>query len=121
MRAAVYARVSTTDQEPENQLAELRQYAAARGWSCVEYVDRGQSGGKESRQALGRLVADARRRKIDVVVCWRLNRLGRNLRHLVILLEERRSVGAEFVSLNEGIDATSPAGKLQLHTRSRGL
>jgi hypothetical protein len=60
-------------------------------------------------------VADARRRKIYVVLCWRLDRLGRSLRHLVILLEELRSVGVEFVSLGEGIDATTPAGKLQLH------
>jgi DNA invertase Pin-like site-specific DNA recombinase len=60
-------------------------------------------------------VADARRRKFDVLLCWRLDRLGRNLRHLVVLLEELRAVGVAFVSLNEGIDATTPAGKLQLH------
>jgi DNA invertase Pin-like site-specific DNA recombinase len=51
----------------------------------------------------------------DVLLCWRLDRLGRNLRHLVVLLEELRAVGVAFVSLNEGIDATTPAGKLQLH------
>jgi DNA invertase Pin-like site-specific DNA recombinase len=115
MGAAIYARVSTLDQEPENQLAELRRYAAARGWSTVEYVDRGVSGAKDSRPALDRLLADARRRKADVVLCWRLDRLGRNLRHLVTLLEELRAVGVDFVGLGEGIDATTPAGKLQLH------
>lgn len=115
MRAAIYARVSTFDQEPENQLAELRQYAQARGWTSVEYVDRGISGSKDRRPALDQLVADAKRRKFDVLLCWRLDRLGRNLRHLVVLLEELRSVGVAFVSLNEGIDATTPAGKLQLH------
>ena len=115
MRAALYARVSTLEQEPENQLAELRRYADARGWSVTEYVDRGVSGAKDSRPALDRLLADARRRKIDVLLCWRLDRLGRNLRHLVTLLDELRAVGVDFVSLGEGIDATTPAGKLQLH------
>jgi DNA invertase Pin-like site-specific DNA recombinase len=115
VKAAIYARVSTVDQEPENQLAELRRYAAARGWSVAEYVDRGVSGAKDSRPALDRLLVDARRRKVDVVLCWRLDRLGRNLRHLVVLLDDLRAVGVDFVSLNEGIDATTPAGKLQLH------
>ena len=87
MKAALYARVSTLDQEPENQLAELRRYVEARGWQATEYVDRGVSGAKDKRPALDRLLADARRRRFDAVVCWRLDRLGRNLRHLVILLE----------------------------------
>ena len=112
---AVYARVSTLDQEPENQLAELRRYAAQRGWTITEYVDRGVSGAKDRRPALDRLVTDARRRRFDVVVCWRLDRLGRNLKHLVTLLEELQSVGVAFVSLGEGIDCTTPSGKLQLH------
>lgn len=115
MRCAIYARVSTLDQEPENQLQELRQYVGARGWTAVEYVDRGVSGAKDRRPALDQLVADARRRKVDVLLCWRLDRLGRNLRHLVVLLEDLHATGVAFVSLNEGIDATTPAGKLQLH------
>jgi DNA invertase Pin-like site-specific DNA recombinase len=115
MRAAVYARVSTFEQEPENQLAELRRYAAAREWTITEYVDRGISGAKDHRPALDRLVTDARRRRVDVVVCWRLDRLGRNLRHLIALLEELQALGVAFVSLAEGIDATTPAGKLQMH------
>jgi DNA invertase Pin-like site-specific DNA recombinase len=114
-RVALYARVSTVDQAPENQLAELREYAAARQWCVTEYVDRGVSGAKDRRPALDAMLTDARRRRLDVLLCWRLDRLGRNLRHLVILLDELRSVGVEFVSLNEGIDATTPAGKLQLH------
>ena len=115
MRAALYARVSTLDQEPENQLEELRRYVLARGWTAVEYVDHGISGAKEKRPALDALVKDATRRKVDVLVCWRLDRLGRNLRHLVTLLDELQVVGVDFVSLNEGIDATTPAGRLQLH------
>jgi DNA invertase Pin-like site-specific DNA recombinase len=88
MKAAIYARVSTLDQEPENQLAELRRYVEARGWTAVEYVDKGVSGAKDRRPALDRLVTDAKRRRFDVLVCWRLDRLGRNLKHLVILLED---------------------------------
>lgn len=115
MKAAIYARVSTLDQEPENQLQELRRYVQARGWKGQEYIDRGISGAKDRRPALDELVRDAMHRKIDVLICWRLDRLGRNLRHLVTLLEELQSIGVSFVSLGEGIDCTTPAGKLQLH------
>ena len=115
MKAAIYARVSTVDQEPENQLQELRRYVEARGWSAVEYVDRGVSGAKDRRPALDQLVADAKRRRFDVLVCWRLDRLGRNLRHLITLLDELQAVGVGFVTLGEGIDATTPAGTLQMH------
>jgi DNA invertase Pin-like site-specific DNA recombinase len=115
VRAAVYARVSTFDQEPENQLVEIRRYIEARGWTAVEYTDRGVSGAKDKRPALDRLLTDARRRRFDVLVVWRLDRLGRNLRHLIVLLEELQALGIAFVSLNEGIDATTPAGRLQMH------
>ena len=115
MKAAIYARVSTIDQEPENQLQELRRYVGARGWTSVEYVDRGVSGAKDRRPALDQLLADARRRRFDVLICWRLDRLGRNLRHLITLLDDLQALGVAFVSLAEGIDATTPAGRLQMH------
>jgi DNA invertase Pin-like site-specific DNA recombinase len=115
MHAAIYARVSTFDQEPENQLQELRRYVGARGWTAAEYADRGVSGAKDRRPALDDLIRDAKRRRFDVVVCWRLDRLGRNLKHLIVLLEELQALGVAFVSLAEGIDATTPAGKLQMH------
>ena len=115
MRAAIYARVSTLDQQPENQLAELRTYVQARGWSAHEYSDKGISGTKEKRPALDALIRDAKRRRFDVLICWRLDRLGRSLKHLVTLLDELQVLGIAFVSLAEGIDATTPAGKLQMH------
>src|SRR5688572_12940570 len=115
VRAAIYARVSTTDQTCDNQLLELHRYIADRGWTGVDYVDRGISGAKDRRPALDTLLVDARRRRFDVLVVWRLDRLGRNLRHLVTLLEEMQALGIAFVSLAEGIDATTPAGKLQMH------
>ena len=115
MRAAIYARVSTLDQEPENQLEELRRYVAARGWEAKEYVDHGVSGAKERRPGLDSMVSDAKRRRFDIVVCWRLDRLGRNLKHLITMIDEMTARGIAFVSLHEGIDATTPAGRLQLH------
>jgi DNA invertase Pin-like site-specific DNA recombinase len=114
-RAAIYARVSTFDQEPENQLQELRRYVEARGWTAREYTDKGVSGAKDRRPALDQLVGDAKRRRFDVLVCWRLDRLGRNLKHLVSLLDDLQALGVAFVSLAEGIDATTPAGRLQMH------
>ena len=116
MRAAIYARVSTLDQEPENQLQELRRYVHARSWpAAVEYVDHGVSGARDLRPALDRLIQDATRRRFDVLICWRLDRLGRSLKHLVTLLDELQALGVGFVSLGEGIDLQTPAGRLQLH------
>ena len=115
MQAALYVRVSTFDQQPENQLAELRRYAAARGWEVKEYVDHGIRGAKERRPALDAMLVDAKRRRFDVLLCWRLDRLGRNLKHLITLLDDVQALGIAFVSLGEGIDATTPAGRLQLH------
>ena len=116
MKVAIYARVSTSDQTCENQLLELRRYVSARGWEVFrEYVDKGVSGAKERRPALDEMVRDAKRRRFDVLCVWRLDRLGRNLRHLILLLEDLQATGVAFVSLSEGIDATTPAGRLQLH------
>jgi DNA invertase Pin-like site-specific DNA recombinase len=114
-RAAIYARVSTFEQTTENQLVEVRRYVEARGWTIKEYIDEGVSGAKDRRPALDELLRDARRRRFDVVVCWRLDRLGRNLKHLVTMLEDFQALGIAFVSLAEGIDATTPAGRLQMH------
>ena len=117
MRVGMYARVSTTaGQTCENQLIELRAYCQARGWTIYrEYVDEGVSGSKDRRPALDQLVTDAKRRRFDVMLAWRLDRVGRNLRHLVLLLEDLQAIGVGFVSLNEGIDLGTPAGRLQLH------
>ena len=115
MRAALYCRVSTFDQEPQNQLDELALYAAARGWDAQPFVDHGVSGSKERRPALDAMMAAAKRRRFDVVVCWRLDRLGRSLTHLIAMLDEMTSLGIGFVSLGESIDATTPSGRLQLH------
>jgi site-specific DNA recombinase len=101
MKAAIHARVSTLDPEPENQLHEVRRYVEARGWSGVEYADRGVRGSKDKRPALDALRTDAKRRRFDGLVYWRLDRLGRNLRYLVTLLEELHQVGVAFGTIEE--------------------
>ena len=80
MRAALYARVSTSDQNCEMQLRELRQYAAARNWEIAgEYVDAGWSGAKANRPELTRLMQDVRERRFDAVLVWKLDRWGRSV------------------------------------------
>jgi DNA invertase Pin-like site-specific DNA recombinase len=114
MRAAIYARVSTTDkgQSPEMQLRDLHQFAEARGWQVAgEYVD-SVSGGKESRPELNRLMADAHKRLFDVVVVWKFDRFARSVSHLLRALETFKSLGIEFVSYSESIDTSTPYGKM---------
>lgn len=111
-RVAVYARVSTAGQEVENQLHDLREYAKRRGWTVEEeYLDVGVSGTKESRPALDRLLDAARKGKIDVLLVWRLDRLGRSMKHLVLLLDELRTLGVGFASYHENLDSNTPVGR----------
>jgi len=115
MKCAIYARVSTLDkgQDTEVQLRDLRSYAQARGWMIAgEYVDKGQSGAKDRRPELDKLMEDARKRKVDLILCWRLDRLGRSLKHLILTLDELQSVGVGFVSYNENLDLTTSTGRL---------
>ena len=114
MRAALYARVSThTGQNPEMQLAELREYCQRRGWDVAgEFVDVGVSGAKERRPELDRLLAACRRRLVDAVAVYRYDRFARSLRQLVNALCEFDSLGIQFVSLHEGVDTSTPNGRL---------
>ena len=114
MRVALYARVSTLNgQHPEMQLSELREYAARRGWVVAgEYVDEGVSGSKDSRPALNRLMADAHRRRFDIVACWKVDRFGRSLKHLVNALADLDSYGVAFLSLRDNLDLSTPTGRL---------
>ena len=77
-----------------------------------EYVDVGISGAKERRPELDRLVADAHRRKFDVVIVWRFDRFARSVSHLLRALETFKALGIEFVSLSEQVDTTTPTGKM---------
>jgi DNA invertase Pin-like site-specific DNA recombinase len=118
MKAAIYARVSTTNhgQDPKMQLRELREYCERRGWGCIEYVDSGVSGSKERRPALDRLWTDCRRRLVSAVIVYRYDRFARSLRQMVSALEEFRSLGIDFISLHEGVDASTPNGRLVFGT-----
>jgi DNA invertase Pin-like site-specific DNA recombinase len=114
-RAALYARVSTTDQTPENQLAVLRAFAEARGWQAIEFVDHGVSGAKDRRPALDALLAAVRGRRVDLVVCVRLDRLARSTRQLVTLAADFEALGVDLVVLDQAIDTTTPSGRLLFH------
>ena len=110
-KCAVYARVSTRDQSTEAQLLDLRRYAQQRNWKIYrEYCDHGISGTRDSRPALNDLMADARKRRFDVVLVWRFDRFARSTKHLILALEEFRHLGIDFVSYQENIDTSSPLG-----------
>lgn len=113
-RAAIYARVSTQNgQNPEMQLEEIRQYCRRRDWTILrEYVDKGISGAKERRPALDQLLIDCKKRAVDCVVVYRYDRFARSLRQLVNALEDFRALGVDFVSLHEGVDTSTPNGRL---------
>ncbi len=115
IRAALYARISTLHhgQDPEVQLGELREFCRRRGFIVAhEYVDTGISGSRERRPALDKLLADCRKRLVDAVVVYRYDRFARSLRQLVNSLEEFRALGIEFISIHEGVDTSTPNGRL---------
>lgn len=117
VRAALYARVSTTGhgQDVGLQLDELRQVAAQRGWEAVAYVDEGVSGAKDSRPALDRMLVDAREGRLDVVAIWKLDRLARSVRHLLELSDSLNAWGVGLVSIRDAhIDTTTPSGRFTL-------
>jgi DNA invertase Pin-like site-specific DNA recombinase len=115
IRAALYARISTLNhgQDPEVQLGELREFCKRRGFTVAhEYVDKGISGSRERRPALDKLLVACRKRLVDAVVVYRYDRFARSLRQLVNALEEFRSLGIDFISIHEGVDTSTPNGRL---------
>src|SRR5215831_5888267 len=117
MRCALYARVSTTDQNCEMQLRELREYINRRGWqSGGEYVDTGFSGTKASRPALDRLMGEAAKRKFDCVVVYKIDRFGRSVLHLNQQLAALSSYGVRFIATSQSLDTDekNPTSRLLL-------
>jgi len=103
-RAALYLRVSTLDQHPENQGCDLRQLAEQRGWTIVqEYTDHGFSGARARRPALDQLLADAHQNKFDIVVVWACDRLARSVRHFLEVLDQLHHLNIEFVSFRPAL------------------
>jgi putative DNA-invertase from lambdoid prophage Rac len=110
-RVGLYARVSTHDQQTlPLQLRAMREYAAKRGRTIAVQVKEVGSGAAE-RELRENLLAAARRREIDVVLVWRLDRWGRSLVDLVVTLKELAELGVSFVSLTEALDLTTPTGR----------
>ena len=124
VRAALYARCSTLDkgQDPELQLAPLREYCQRRGFTITgEYVDNGISGTKERRPQLDRLLEAARKRQIDMIIVWKLDRFGRSLKQLVMTLEELSSLGIGFISYQDNIRPYNASRKAHVsHYRGYG-
>jgi DNA invertase Pin-like site-specific DNA recombinase len=111
-RAALYARVSTGDQTVAPQLDALRSYCERRNLEAVEFVDEGVSGARDRRPALDALLQAVRRREVDVVAVVKLDRLARSVRHLTSLAAELEALGVDLVVLDQGIDTSTPAGRL---------
>jgi DNA invertase Pin-like site-specific DNA recombinase len=112
-KAAIYTRVSSLDQHPEMQQAELVDYVKRRGWSLHKvYTDKGVSGAVERRRALDALLADCRQKKIDIVVVWKFDRFARSLKQLLTALELFRTLNIGFVSCTEAIDTSLPHGEM---------
>jgi DNA invertase Pin-like site-specific DNA recombinase len=114
-RCGIYARCSTPEQNVAMQVSELREYAERRGFQVVaEHVDIA-SGSLDNRPELNKLLALAKQRKIDVLLTWKVDRLGRSLKHLVNTIAEIEAVGVSFVSLKDNLDFSTPAGRLMFN------
>lgn len=111
MRVGLYARVSTHDQQTlPIQIAAMREYVRRRNWANVIKVEDVGSGASQ-RPARDQILLAARRREVDVIMVWRLDRWGRSLVDLVTTLQELQSLGVGFVSLTEALDLTTPSGR----------
>jgi|ERR1700693_1368978 len=113
-RAALYCRISTVDQRPETQLYDLREMAKQRGYEIVhEYTDV-ISCAKSKRPGLDQLMADARRRHFDILIVTAFDRLARNVRHFLEVLDELNHLGIAFLSVRENIDSSGPLSRAMI-------
>ena len=113
-RAAIYARVSTGDQHLETQLLDLHQMAKQRGYEIAHQYSDIISGAKSKRPGLDQLMADARRHRFDIVLVAAFDRIARNVRHFLDVLDELNQLGIEFVSKRENVDTSGPLGRAML-------
>ena len=117
MKVVIYTRISTDVQNHDSQLQELRDYCMRRGWTNVEEISDTISGAKTGRKGLDHLMALVRRGKLDIVVCFRLDRLGRSLSHLAGVISEFTAHNVALVVPAQGIDTSgaNSAARLQLN------
>lgn len=118
IRAALYARVSSSDQRPDLQVNAMREYASRRGWDVREYTDHGVSGAEERRPQLAALTEDLHKHKIDVVLVWKFDRMFRSVHHMAEFGIFLKNLGVDFVSVTEQIDTSTAAGKLHFNMLS---
>jgi DNA invertase Pin-like site-specific DNA recombinase len=112
MRAAIYCRVSTLDQNPKSQLLDLQQLASQRAFEVVKvYTDHGVSGTRTRRPALDEMLADARRGRFEVLLIWSCDRIARSTRHLLEVLDELSRLQIQFVSFREALDTSGALGR----------
>ena len=114
-RIGVYLRVSTHDQSTELQLKEIQAYLVARGWTDAKIYEDTATGTNANRPMLKALLNDARARKLDTCIVWKLDRFARSLKDLITMLQELNELGVEFVSLKDQIDMTTSAGRLMFN------
>lgn len=114
-RAALYVRVSTEEQKLDLQKDELIRFVSDRGWILSDVYEEKMTAARDNRPQLKKLLISAQQRKIDIVVCWRLDRFFRSLKDLVNTLQMLNEVGVEFVSLRDRLDLSTSQGKLMLH------
>src|SRR3989338_3208381 len=113
MKVGIYARVSTKEQNVENQMSELTKYCQARNYEIFKvYTEVGVSGSKESRPSFDCLMNDAHKRKFDCLLVWKLDRLSRSLRHLLNTLDTLNALNISFICYSDNIDTTTPTGRL---------
>ncbi len=113
IRVAIYARVSTTDQDCALQLSDLRRYVEIRGWEPgEEFIDAGVSGAKRSRPRLDELLKAVKKGRFDAVLVWRFDRMARSTTHLIEILDTLRAHGCDFCSTQEQIDTSGATGRL---------
>jgi len=113
MKVAIYGRVSTQDQHVDNQVLELRKYCNARTLTVWrEFLDIGISGSKESRPQFDLMMNEARKRKFDVLIVWKLDRLSRSLKHLLNTLDELNALNISFIDYSNNLDTTTAQGRL---------
>jgi DNA invertase Pin-like site-specific DNA recombinase len=114
-RVAIYCRCSTAQQSLEIQLHDLRTYSDARKFNLVEIFEEvGVSGSKQARPELNKLLKLVRQRKVEYVLIWKLDRLGRNTSHLLSMIDEFESLGISLISFQETIDLSTPIGKVMV-------
>lgn len=116
MRAISYLRVSTLDQDVGMQRVAIQAFCSRNNIEIIkEYVDEGVSGAKHKRPAFNKLIDALRRREFDTIICYKLDRIGRNLNHLINLFQEFENSKVTFISVTQEFDTSTASGKLMLH------